>query len=808
MKFMAVPTHAEVVIIGGGVMGCGLAYHLPREGIHDVVLLEKAELTSGSTWHAAGQITHSTSSYSLGKCVGYNIELYSGILKEKTGMKVSWHGCGSLRLAYTDDEVDWQLQSMSVGKGLGFQMDLIGPKEIAKIHPFYNLNGVKSALHTPGDGHVDPSNVTQALAKGAKNQGVKIFRRTLVNGISTTKSGEWLVDTPKGRIICKHVINAGGTYAKQIAKWSDYNLPTTSMTHHYFVTEQVPEFSNLESELPVIRDDREVSGYFRMEQQSGLIGIYEKSNPNPVWLEGCPWEAENELFEPDFDRVLPWLENAFKRIPMLANLGIRRVVHGAISHPPDGNPLIGPAPKLKNYWCCCGTQIGIGWGPALTRELARLIVHGEAEINMREFDPRRFGSYASDNYQVIKAKEDYILRHEVPFPNFNRMEARPVRPSVIYDLLKDRNAVFEEVNGHERPRWFAPPNTEPKDIYSFRRSQLHNIIAKEVKAVQNQAGMMDISAFTKVEVTGKDAKRFLTGLIPNQLPVPGKMCLTHLLNKSGRIELETTVFCLAEDRFYLVCAAFFEQRLLDILYFNRASERINIRNLSDEWGALAVNGPFSRTILSEITDYALSNSAFPWLSNREISIDGSKLWAFRMSYAGELGWELHGPRTVIRNTFKLLLEKGPKHGLQLYGSFAMNSMRLEKGYMGASELTNEVTLAETRQMRFVDLNHEFVGDRATLRKQPKIYCVQLEIEDDGKDDGNGGEAIYSSGKQIGSISSIGFGYRVNKLLAFGFVKPDYNNDETSIKVRIMNEMRKASILNKPPYDPQNTLQKV
>ena len=804
---MEIPTHAEVVIIGGGIMGCGLAYHLPKEGINDVVLFEKAELTSGSTWHAAGQITHSTSSYSLGKCVGYNIDLYSGILEEETGMKVSWHGCGSLRLAYTSDEVDWQLQSMSVGKGLGFQMDLIGTAEIAKLHPFYDLAGVKSALHTPGDGHVDPSNVTQALATGARNQGVKIFRRTLVTAISKNSSSEWIVETPNGSVTCKHVVNAGGTYAKQIAEWTDYNLPATSMSHHYFVTEQVPAFKDLDTELPVIRDDREISGYFRMEQKSGLIGIYEKLNPNPVWLEGCPWEAENELFEADYDRVFPWLENTFNRIPVLADLGIRRVVHGAISHPPDGNPLIGPAPKLENYWCCCGTQIGIGWGPALTRELARLMAHGKSDINMREFDPRRFGSFATDNYQVIKAKEDYLLRHEVPFPNFNRLEARPVRPSAIYDLLKDNNAVFEEVYGHERPRWFEPQSTEPKDIYSFRRSGLHEIIAEEVRAVQNHAGLMDISAFSKIEVSGNDSNRLLSRLIPNRLPEPGRMRLTHLLNNSGRIELEATVFCLSESRYYLVCAAFFEQRLLDILNFARESENVTVNNLSDEWGALTINGPKSRTILSEITDSPISNSEFKWLTLREIEIDGLLLWAFRMSYAGELGWELHGPRSPIRNAFQKLLSRGSKHGIKLYGSFAMNSMRLEKGYMGAGELTNEVTLAETGQMRFVDFNHKFIGDLATRNNIPKYRCVLLEIENDGESDGNGGEAIYSSGRQIGSISSIGFGHRVNKLLAFGFVSPDITT-ESMLEVRIMNEMRIASMLDKPPYDPQNLLQKL
>ncbi|MEO1274979.1 MAG: FAD-dependent oxidoreductase, partial [Pseudomonadota bacterium] len=518
------PSHARVVIIGGGIMGCGLAYHLAHEGWTDIVLLEKAELTSGSTWHAAGQITHSTSSFGLGKCVGYNIDLYSKVLEEETGQSVTWHGCGSLRLAYTQDELDWLKQTISVGKGLGFPMQIVSPEEIRALHPFYNLEGVKAALHTPDDGHVDPSGAAMALAKGARQLGARIIRRCRATNVTQAASGEWQVETEQGTITCQHVVNAGGTYARQVAAWSGYDLPATSMTHHYLVTDTVPEFQALDHELPVVRDDRLVSGYIRMEQKSGLIGIYEKANPNTVWEDHCPWEAENELFEADYDRIMPWLENAMERMPILAELGIKREVHGAISHPPDGNPLIGPAPGLQNYWCCCGTQIGIGWGPGLTRELARWMVHGAAEISMREFDPRRFGAYANKDYQVTKAKEDYLLRHEIPFPHFNRLEARPVKPSALYEDLKAEGAVFEEVYGHERPRWFAPEGTAAADIYGFNRSPaLHDIIAAECRAVQERAGIMDISAFSKVEVSGPHAAAFLDALLPNRLPKPGRI---------------------------------------------------------------------------------------------------------------------------------------------------------------------------------------------------------------------------------------------------------------------------------------------
>ena len=594
---MTLPSHARVVIVGGGIMGCGLAYHLAHEGWgKDTLLLEKAELTSGSTWHAAGQITHSTSSYALGTCVGYNIDLYSKILEEETGQSCTWHGCGSFRLAYDDDEVDWLKQTISVGRSLGFPMEIVGPERIRELHPFYNLQGVQAALHTPEDGHVDPAGTAFALAAGARLRGVQIVRRCRATDIKQLPSGEWKVSTEQGDVLCEHVVNAGGTYARQMGEWSDLVIPTTSMTHHYLVTDTVSEFLELDRELPVVRDDKLVSGYVRMEQKSGLIGIYEKTNPNTVWEDHCPWEAENELFEADYERIMPWLENALERMPILAELGIKREVHGAISHPPDGNPLIGPAPGKQNYWLNAGCQIGIGWGPGLTRELARWMVHGAADISMREFDPRRFGAYADASYQITKAKEDYCLRHEIPFPHLNRLEGRPVKPSALYERLRARGAVFEEVFGWERPRWFATQENglTQQDSYSFNRPEHHLAVDAEVAAVRSAAGIMDISAFTKVEVSGPDAAEFINYLIPNSLPKVGRIGLTHLLNEAGRIELEATVVRLEDDRFYLVCAAFFERRLLDHISKHKGEAKVAVTLRSNDWGALSLNGPRAR----------------------------------------------------------------------------------------------------------------------------------------------------------------------------------------------------------------------
>ncbi len=810
MSQLDFPSEAKVVIVGGGVMGCALAYHLAHEGWTDVVLLEKAELTSGSTWHAAGQITHSTSSYGLGKCVGYNIDLYSGALEAETGQSVTWHGCGSFRLAYTQDEMDWLHHTMSVGKALGFPMQLVTPAEIAEKHPFYNLEGVIGALYTPDDGHVDPSGVTQAMATGARQLGVRIIRRCQATNIQQADDESWVVSTPQGDIRCEHVVNAGGTYARQMGEWSGLTLPMTSMTHHYLVTDTVPEFLELEHELPVIRDDKLVSGYIRMEQKSGLIGIYEKENPNTVWEDECPWEAENELFEADYDRIMPWLENAMDRMPVLAELGIKREVHGAISHPPDGNPMIGPAPGVKNYWCCCGTQIGIGWGPGLSRELARWMVHGSADISMREFDPRRFGSYAEKAWQVIKAQEDYCLRHEIPFPHFNRLQGRPIKPSPMYQRLLEKGAVYEEVYGHERPRWFAPEGVEPVDQYSFRRNAVHDIVGAEVAAVRRSVGVMDISAFTKVEVSGPDAATLLDRLVANQLPKKiGGVALTHMLNRRGRIELETTVVKLGEDRYYLVCAAFFEQRLLDHLAHNRRDETVSITCLSTRWSALAINGPNSRKVLAACTDADLSNTAFRWLSAQQLKVAGHEVWVLRMSYAGELGYEIHGPAESMLDIYDALWAAGEAHDIVDYGSFAMNVMRMEKAFKGAGELTNEVTLPEADVMRFVKLDKgEFLGRAETIEaaQQPlKWVCVYLEIEPNGDSDGHGGEAVLLNGERVGATSSVVYGHSVGKGLAFAYVKPEAAAPGTALEVVIMNENRNAKVLGEPAYDPTSAL---
>ena len=500
-------------------------------------------------------------------------------------------------------------------------------------------------------------------------------------------------------------------------------------------------------------------------------------------------------------------------MPVLAELGITREVHGAISHPPDGNPLIGPAPGARNYWCCCGTQIGIGWGPGLSRELARWMVHGAADISMRELDPRRFGPYATKSWQVTKAHEDYCLRHEVPFPEFNRLAGRPIKPSPIHDLLHAKGAVHEEVFGFERPRWFARDGVAQRDHYSFRRNIVHDMIGEEVRAVRERVGIMDITAFAKVEVTGPQAREFLDRLVANRLPSrDGSVALTHMLNRRGRIELETTITRLGAGRYYLVCAAFFENVLIDHLQGHLAGEDVEINSRSESWSALALSGPRAREVLKACTDADLSNAGFRWLSARDITVAGHPLLALRMSYSGELGWELHMPNDACRTVYEALREAGSPHGIADYGSFAMNALRMEKAFKGARELTNEVTLPEADVMPFVSLDKKYLGADATRRSAKAAsegalpwICAYLEIEPDGVNDGHGGEAVLRDGQVVGATTSVAYGHSVGKILAFAYIEQAARIPGAEVEVVIAGMPRKGRVLSEPVHDPASNL---
>jgi dimethylglycine dehydrogenase len=801
---------AKIVIIGGGVMGCSLAYHLCKEGETDVVLLEKAELTSGSTWHAAGQITHSVSHYSLARMAAYGTELYPR-LEDETGQSCSWHGSGSLRIAYTRDEVDWIGYTLSVGKGLGHEMEIVGPERIAELHPFYNLDGVKAALYTPHDGHVDPAGVAFAMAKGARMMGGAVIRHNRATGITRAGDG-FVVHTEQGDIEAAIVVNAGGTYARQIGEWVGLDLPIANMLHHYLITENVPEFEALDKELPVIRDDSQVSGYIRMEQKSGLIGIYEKANATSVWDDGTPWESENELFEPDYDRIMPWLENALERMPVLSDKGIKSVVHGAITHPPDGDMLLGPS-GVKNFWLCCGSQVGIAWGPGAGKYLAQWMAHGAADVSMRSFDPRRFGARIDDDYRINKAKEDYLLRHEIPFPHLDRPDLRPSHSklSPLYEALKDKAAVYEEVYGWERPYWYAVDGVAQKHIESFRRSELFDIVGDEVRGMRRHAGIADLTAFAKIEISGADAESYLERIQSNKVPRnAGSVTLTYLMMSNGRIEGEATIVKLGENHYYMVYAALREAALLNWMEEEvRAGEAVEFDNVSEDYGVIMLAGPAARNILAHCTDAALDNTNFRWLSTQHITVAGvAGVRAMRVTYTGELGWELHMPMAGMLDVYQALLSTPDSEGMVHIGSATLNSVRMEKAYRSGSEITNEVTLTEADVARFAR-DGGLQGAEVSLRPAERWVLAYLQLDEPSVDgvscDPLGSESVWHDGRPVGQVSSGGYGYDVGHYLAFAYIKPGLNRIGNEFEVMVMGEPRRAVIVGQCVYDPENRL---
>lgn len=792
-------------------MGCSLAYHLCREGESDVVLLEKNELTSGSTWHAAGQITHSVSHYALAKMAAYGTELYPR-LESETGHSVGWHGCGSLRMAYTDDEVDWIKYTLSVGKGLGHQMEIIGPDRIGELHPYYNLEGIQVALHTPHDGHVDPAGVAFAMAKGARMSGADIVRHNRVTGITVKTNGEFIVHTQQGDIVAELVVNAGGTYARQIGQWLGLDLPIANMLHHYLVTDTVREFMEMETELPVVRDDRLVSGYIRMEQKSALIGIYEKANAVSVWDDGTPWESENELFEPDYDRIMPWLENAMERMPIVADLGIKRVVHGAITHPPDGNMLLGPS-GVRNFWLCCGSQVGIAWGPGAGKYLAQWMVHGAADVSMRSFDPRRFGAKIDDDYRISKAKEDYLLRHEIPYPHLDRPVCRPAHSklSPLHEVLREQGAVYEDVYGWERPFWYARDGVEQKPIESFRRTELHDMVGEEVNGLRRHAGIADLTAFAKVDVSGADAEPFLDRISSNKLPrKTGSISLTYFVMDNGRLEGEATLVKLNDNHYYIVYAAVREAALLDWMQAQvGAGEHVSITNVSEDFGVLMLAGPASRSILGECTDAPLDNRSFRWLSMQHIRIGRvENVRAMRVTYSGELGWELHVPLPMLLPVYRSVTSTRYSPGLVHIGSAALNSMRMEKAYRSGHEITNEVTIAEADVGRF-SRNTGFQGAEISTAPADRWVLTYLRLDEPGEgdilSDPLGSESVWHQGRPVGQISSGGFGYATGHYYAFAFVPPGLDRAGTELEVLVLGRPRRAVVVEQCVYDEDNLL---
>jgi len=796
-------TEVQVAIVGGGAMGVGLLYHLAHEGWTDTVLLEKGELTSGSTWHAAGLVPHFIGSLNMAK-VHVEAPLLYARLEEETGLTAGWHPTGAIRLALNDTEVDWFRYVQGVLDLVGVESHLLSPAEIVEHQPLLNVDDVKLGFWTPNDGWSDPSSSTNAMARGARQLGADIERHTLVTAMRQLPDGRWEVVTDKGRLIAEHVVNAAGCYAPQLGEMVGYDVPIVSVIHQYLVTEAIPEVAELDFDLPVIRDPR-ASCYYRRELDGLIIGPYERAGAKTYGVDGIDWDLHFYLTPPDHDVLMPWLELAAQRIPVFAEAGIRTTISGPITHTPDSGYLMGPAPGLKNYWVCAGASIGVTQGPGAGKYLAQWMVHGQTEINVAEMDPRRFGphTYPKGPFAEAKAIDEFHEMYQVRSPGEERFAGRPVKTTPVYDRFQELGAQWMEIFGWERPQYFGQ-----LEQHTFRRSNALDAVGDEVRGTRERAGIADLTAFTKIEVTGRDAVSLLERLSANKLPVKdGGIRLTHMLTPQGGIECEMTITRLSPDRFYLNSSIMGQVHDLDWLTQHvLEDETVTIRDMTNELAILAVSGPRSRDIIQPLTETDLSNDTFAWLNAQEIQVAGVSCIALRVSYVGELGWELHHPIDSMLTLYDALVTSGEPHGLVHFGSYAMNEMRIEKGYKAwGSELTTEITPVEARIERFVDQSKDFIGkDAVVARSKEQLSMVLVYCEVDTKDtECRGNEPVYSNGKLVGITTSGAWSHTSNKSLAFAYVIPELEQAGSRFDIQIMSERRDAVVLDAPVVDPQN-----
>ncbi len=803
-------SHARVVVVGGGAMGVSLLYHLAKRGWDDVVLVEKSELTAGSTWHAAGLCTHFAHNATIMALRAHSVRLYRDLLPQETGLATGFHACGALRVTRNQDRMEEFRQVQGLGRILGHDFHILTPKELAALYPLCGLDGLLGAIYEPKDGHVDPSSATNAMAAGARACGAEIYRYSPVTAITRKPSGEWLISTAKGEISAEHVVNAAGTWCREIGAMLGLDLPVVPMLHQYLVTDRVEQVAERMAagmpELPMIRDPEE-SWYLRQERDGLICGPYEK-NANPWSVDGVPADFGMELLPPDLDRVEPIVAQAMERVPMLAEAGIKTVVNGPITFTPDANPLIGPAFGLGNAWLLTGSSMGVMEGGGAGKFLADWIIDGAPPVDALAVDPRRFGNYADRAYRLDKAVECFGLQFGIHYPYEERRAGRPRRVTPIYDHLAEAGAVFGCAYGWERPNWFAS-SSQGRDIpLSFRRPGWFDVVAEECRHVAAAVGIADLSAFSKFEVRGKGASAFLDQLGTNRPPKKlGRMALIHALTPAGGVASEFTVTKLAEDRFYLTSAAAAERHDEDLLR-QRAAEldEVTITNLTETQGILGVMGPESRGLLQAICDQDLDDETFPWLSAQEVRVAGVPVLALRVSYVGELGWELHASLDALLPLYEAITTAGRPFQIRPFGAYAINAMRLEKGYRAwGMDLTSERTPLEAGLDFLVKTEgRHFIGREAMLARAaaPEAWRMVLLTLDAGGPDPFAAHTVLAGQRPVGMVTSGAFGHRVGKALALAYIRPEAGAAQ-EFDVLILGECVPARVLSSPPFDPEN-----
>ena len=799
------PSHAKVVIIGGGVVGCSILFHLAKFGWKDVVLLERNELTSGSSWHAAGQIHTISSDPNISRLQGYTINLYKEI-EETSGHSVGLHSTGGFYLASTKEWYDYLKRERSKARYMGLDQEFISPEEVARRHPLIDPKHYYAALWDSLDGDVDPSGATYAFAKSARVHGAQYFTHTPVVETNQRPDGSWDVVTAKGTIQAEMIVNCGGLWAREVGRMAGLELPVQPMEHHYLITEAIPAITERTDRLPA-GIDYEANIYFRQEVQGMLLGTYEPKS-TPWRIDGTPMDFGHELLNPDIDRIADRLEMSFERIPAIGEAGIKDIINGPFTFGPDGNPMIGPVPGMKNYWCAVGVMAGFCQGGGVGLTMAEWMIDGEPSIDVWAMDVARFGEFASPEWGTVKSSENYERRFVMTFPNETLPKGRRQKTTALYDRLIAKGAVMDQGFGLEHALWFADGPEDAHEAPSFRRSRAHEYVAREVKAVREAVGCIEIANFAKHEFSGPGARAFLDLVLAGRVPKPGRISLTPMLTDKGKLYGDLTVACLAEDHFMLIGSGamqeahrrWFEQRI---------GTGVTYRNRSDELHGIAISGPNSRDLLAKIMREDVSSEAFRFRDIRRTYVGGVPAIVSRISFSGELGYEIYVTPQYQIALAEAIEAAGEDLGLRWYGARALMSMRLEKAWgVWTLDFRPDFTAAESGLDAFIDWNKDFIGRSAAeaersegaKRKLVTLMIDAPEIDGEGIDVSSD-EAIIKDREAIGYVSSGGYAHHLKKSMAMGYVPSDLARGGERFSVEILGELFPAEVLAAPLYDP-------
>ena len=824
-------THVKACVVGGGAVGASIAYHLAKAGWKDVVLLERDELTSGSTWHAAGLLPLFNMSYATTHIHDYSVKYYKE-LEAETGLNAGFSVVGNLRMAQTKDRMDEYMVYGTTAESVGVPFEQLTPAQIKERWPLINTSDLEGAIYHPTDGYINPADVTMAMAKGARQHGAEIIRKRQVDSYEWTGS-EWIVrgtvmveqggnlvpSEEKFKIHAEHVVTATGNHAQRTAKLLNIKMPAIPVEHQFIVTDVDPELQAWRAagnpEHPVIRD-ADAQSYVREERGGWILGVYEKNAP-ARFEHGVPDSFRADLFQLDLERIEDQYMAMIHRMPSCENSGLKDDFNGPICYTPDGNPLVGPAPGLRNMWLAEGFSFGITAAGGTGYYLAQMMVEGEAEIDMASLDPKRYGDWMTTEFAARKNEECYDHVYILHHPDEERPAARPLRTAPAYDRQKALGAQFGFVNGWERPNYYGPldaPANFDEEGRSFRRGTWWPHAVEEAKAIREGVGLVDATAFTKHVVKGPGATQFLDWFTCNKLPKIGRINLTYALTDHGTTRTEYTIVRNGEDNYYLVSAGAWTDYDADFL--RKAAEDkmkefgyIEIQNVTTQWGVFALAGPKSRDLLKKVIndadpETALSNKRFPWLSAKQIELGMCPVNAIRVAYTGELGWELHHPMEMQNYLWDLLLKEGEEFGLKLVGARAQNWLRQEKSYRAfGNELGRDATPAEADLPRFIDLSKDFNGKEAMEKTGIRAKCVTVLIDGPSDADPWGREAILVDGKKVGRLTSGGYSVHFEKQIGMGYVTPELAVVGQKLKVRMLGELWDAEVVEDSPYDPTN-----